>query len=96
MGEVYRSMEDYTNALSYYRRTLEIEEKHLSTNHPSLAITVSNMAVALDANKQYQAAFEHTERALDIFCHAFGPTHSQTKQNQIYLNEIRQKLLSVE
>ncbi|CAF3624437.1 unnamed protein product, partial [Rotaria sp. Silwood2] len=36
------------------------------------------MAVAFEANNQYQEAYEHAERAVDIFYQAFGPNDSQT------------------
>ncbi|CAF1273341.1 unnamed protein product [Rotaria sp. Silwood1] len=95
MGEAYRAMGDYPSALSYYQKTLVIERKHLSGNHPSLAFTISNMAVAFEANNQHEEAYEHAEQAVDIFCQALGPKHSQTIINKKYCDQLRQKLLSL-
>ena len=92
LGELHRSMEDYPNALLNYQKTLEIEEKHLSSRHPSLAITLSNMAVALDANNESVDAFQYAQRAFDTSLNALGANDAQTKMIEEYLHQLRQKL----
>jgi tetratricopeptide (TPR) repeat protein len=45
MALVYKSQGDYTKALEYYEKSLEIELAKLGADHPNVAITYGNMAL---------------------------------------------------
>ncbi len=92
IGEVHRSEGNYSTALAYYEKTLEIEQEIFPSNHPSLAITYTNMAVVFEAQERYEDAIKYTEQAMDILQHVFGLNHSKTKQTQVYLDRLQQKL----
>ena len=44
LGETYREMGDYTMALIYYQKGMEIREKKLPKNHCDFAIMYHNLA----------------------------------------------------
>lgn len=87
-------MTDYSNALSYYQKTLEIQEKSLPLNHPSVTFTHRNMAMAYEELHYYKEAIEHTSKAANIYLAAFRTDHPRVKDNQEYLQELRHKLRS--
>ncbi|CAF5184671.1 unnamed protein product, partial [Rotaria magnacalcarata] len=70
-------MGDSWTALGFYKKTLEIELKSLPANHPSLATTYNNMAMAFEGLEQYQSTVECAQRAVDIGREALGPSNAQ-------------------
>ncbi|CAF3836107.1 unnamed protein product [Rotaria sp. Silwood1] len=89
---IYQSRKNYSKALSFLEKTLEIKQKSLPPNHPSLIATHRNMATALDGLHRYEEAVQHAQYAVDIARRTFGTDHSDVKDNQEYLDELRQKL----
>ncbi|CAF2730118.1 unnamed protein product [Rotaria sp. Silwood2] len=89
---ICQSRKDYSKALSFLEKTLEIKQKSFPPNHPSLIATHRNIATALDGLHQFEEAVQHAQYAVDIARRAFGTDHSEVKDNQEYLDELRQKL----
>jgi tetratricopeptide (TPR) repeat protein len=89
---IYQSRKDYSKALSFLEKTLEIKQKSLPPNHPSLIVTHRNMATAFDGLHRYEEAVQHAQHAVEIARRAFDTDHSEVKENQEYLDELRQKL----
>ncbi|CAF0951827.1 unnamed protein product [Adineta steineri] len=92
IATVHHSMKDFSQALSYMNKTLEIQQKSLPPNHPSLIVTHSNMAAAFEHLKQYKKAVEHAECAFDTACRVYGLSHSETIENQRYLDQLQRLL----
>jgi tetratricopeptide (TPR) repeat protein len=89
---IYQSRKDYSKALSFLEKTLEIKQKSLPPHHPSLIVTHRNMATAFEGLRQYEEAVQHAQHAVDIARRAFETDHSEVKENQDYLDELRRKL----
>ncbi|CAF1380610.1 unnamed protein product, partial [Didymodactylos carnosus] len=70
MGIARDSQEDYPTALTYYEKALEIQQKSLSPNHPSL-VTI----YALEHLGRFTDAVEHAERAVEIVSLTLGTDH---------------------
>lgn len=89
---IYQSRKDYSKALSFLEKALEIKQKSLPNNHPSLIMTYHNMATVLEGLHQYKEAIVNAEHALNIARQVFEPDHAEIKDNQEYLDKLRQKL----
>ena len=85
-------MRDKSTALSYIEKTLEIEQKSLSSNHPSLSMTHSNMAKVLEDLHRYREAMDHAKRAVHIAIDAFGSEHSTVKCIRNQIHRLQRKL----
>jgi tetratricopeptide (TPR) repeat protein len=92
MADVYDSLEDSLSALSYYKKALEAQEKSSLSNHPSLATVYYNIARTLEDLGRITEAIEHATQAVEIVRHAYGSDHPEVKENQEYLDELREKL----
>jgi tetratricopeptide (TPR) repeat protein len=62
----YDGKGDFSTALSYYEKILEIEEKVLPENHSSFAITYNNMATAHRSTGNYQVALTYLQKTVEI------------------------------
>jgi tetratricopeptide (TPR) repeat protein len=87
IGQAYHSMKDYSNALAYYEKALEIEQRSLPSTHPTLAVTYSNMATVPADLCRYKEAVEQLERAVTIANHAFGYIHPQVQMYRHYSSD---------
>ena len=59
-------MKEYTLALKYYEKVIEIREKKLSKTHPDLAVVYHNLAKLYLATRQYSTAMKNVQQALEI------------------------------
>lgn len=59
-------MGNYSIALTWYEKILEIQEQSSSLNQPSLAIVYSNIGMTYRALGNYRQAFRYCEMSLDI------------------------------
>ncbi|CAF0890568.1 unnamed protein product [Adineta ricciae] len=57
---------DYKMAIEYYEKALEIREKSLPSNHPSLATSYNNIGLVYDNMGEYSKALSFYEKALEI------------------------------
>jgi tetratricopeptide (TPR) repeat protein len=89
---IHEKMEDKSSVLPYLEKTLQIKERSLPSNHPSLAITHGNLACLLDDLHQTPQAIEHAEKALNICLCTFPSHHHYVQQYQQYLHGLRQKM----
>jgi tetratricopeptide (TPR) repeat protein len=65
-GVMYDSMEDYSRALEYFHKALEIQKQYFRGDHPSLAIAYSNIGMTHRALGDYAEALESCEKTLEI------------------------------
>jgi tetratricopeptide (TPR) repeat protein len=77
MGHALSSVGDYTAAVDYYQRSLDLKETHVGPNHPTLGFTAASLAQAHAALGDYDQAAELSRRALAILENAFGPDDPQ-------------------
>ncbi|MCS6906027.1 MAG: tetratricopeptide repeat protein, partial [Bacteroidia bacterium] len=66
MAVVYDSQGQYTLALEYQQKALQIRIETLGQNHPEVAMSYNNMALVYKNQGQYALALEYHQKALDI------------------------------
>ncbi|CAF0779032.1 unnamed protein product [Adineta steineri] len=66
LGYVKDDQGDYEKAIWYYEQGLEIQEKSLSSNHPSLATSYNNIGIVYKNMGEYSKALSYYEKALEI------------------------------
>ena len=72
---MYEMIGEYSNALEFHKKTLEIEQKCAPLNRVGLAETYHNMARVFECLKQYEEAPKHTEHANEIVCQSSFPSN---------------------
>ncbi|CAF1533211.1 unnamed protein product, partial [Adineta steineri] len=85
LGYVKDEQGDYEKAIWYHEQGLEIEQKTLPSNHPSLATSYSNIGSVYDKMREYSKAISYYEKALEIFQKTLPSKHSDvaTSYNNI-------------
>ena len=66
---------DFAGAVRLDEQALALKEKVLGTDHPDVAISLSNLGAALNALGEYGRALRTDDRALAIYRRAYGETH---------------------
>ena len=66
LGRIKNGQGDYKGALLYYEKCLDIRQKSLPANHPSLATSYSNIGSVYDNMGEYSKALSYYEKCLDI------------------------------
>ena len=87
IGLMYRNMGEYSKALSYYERSLEICKVALPPNHPDLATSYNNIGFVYYNMGEYSKALSSYEQSLEIWKVALPPNHPDfaTSYNNIGL-----------
>ncbi|CAF5049885.1 unnamed protein product, partial [Rotaria sp. Silwood1] len=75
LGSVYKDMGEYSKALLYYEKSLDIYKKILSPNDPSLASSYNNIGLVYNSMGEYSKALSSYERSLEIKKIALPPNH---------------------
>ena len=75
---VYQAQGDYTKALEYYKKALEIREKVLGPEHPDTATVYNNIALVYGGQGDYAKALEYYKKALEIREKVLGLKHPDT------------------
>jgi tetratricopeptide (TPR) repeat protein len=63
LGRIYQKIEDLTNALFHYQECMKIESTYLSSNDPSLALTLASIGAILEKLGNLNQALEYYKRA---------------------------------
>ncbi|CAF0851681.1 unnamed protein product [Adineta steineri] len=66
LGYIKDDQGDYEKAIRYYEQGLEIKQKNLSLNHPSLATSYTNIGNVYGSMGEYSKALSFYEKALEI------------------------------
>ncbi|CAF4768869.1 unnamed protein product, partial [Rotaria magnacalcarata] len=90
--ETYRERRDYSTALTYYQKGLEILERKLSTNHPDTAVAYHNMAKLYLATGQYNMAMKNVQQALEIGQEKLPISHPHLLEYRETFEEIRRNM----
>jgi tetratricopeptide (TPR) repeat protein len=85
-------MGEYSKALSYYEKDLEISQKTLPANHPDLAISYNNIGGMYDNMGEYSKALSYFKRALDIRQRSLPPNHPDLKTVKEWIEIVKKKL----
>jgi tetratricopeptide (TPR) repeat protein len=75
LGYVKGDQGDYEKALSFYEKALEIRQKTLPPNHPSLATSYNNIGLVYQNMEEYSKAFSFYEKTREIFEKTLPPNH---------------------
>ncbi|CAF5118434.1 unnamed protein product [Rotaria sp. Silwood1] len=92
LGETYRKMKDYTTALIYFEKGLEIREKKLSKNHPDLAIVYHNLSKLYLSTQEYSMAMKNIQQAIEIAQEKLPSTHPHLVEYKETFENIRKKM----
>ena len=85
-------MGDYEKALPLYQRDLEISEKVLGPQHPSVATTLNNLASLYYHIGRNEEALSLFERSLKIFESKLGPAHPYFKITEQNIQVLKAKM----
>jgi len=85
-------MKDYTLALTYYEKGMEIREKKLPKNHPDLAVVYHNLAKLYLATRKYSTAMKNVQQALEIAEEKLPQNHPHLVDYRETFEKIRKKL----
>jgi tetratricopeptide (TPR) repeat protein len=75
LGYIKDHQGDYKKAIEYYKQGLEICQKALPPNHPSLAISYNNIGFVYDNMGEYSKALSFYEKTKKIFEKTLPPNH---------------------
>jgi len=88
IGAMLLGAKDYSGALSYFEKALDILNKSFSSNNSMLAMTFSNLAKALDGLGQFTEAIDYARQAVNTAYADFGSAESYKDQ----LDRLQRKL----
>ena len=78
IARIFQSQGKYDEALAWYGKDLEINEKALGKNHPNTATTYNNIANVYYRQGEYDKALLLYEKALNIYEKVLGKDHPHT------------------
>lgn len=78
IGKSYREMGEYSKALAYVQKALEISEKVLGTKHHGTAISYNNIGKVYAKLGDYGKALKYYQMALEIREKVLGTKHPDT------------------
>jgi tetratricopeptide (TPR) repeat protein len=84
-------MGEYSKALSYLEKDLEISKKTLPANHPLLASSYNNIGSVYYNMGEYSKALSYSERALDIRQRSLPPNHPHLKSVKKNIEIVKKK-----
>ncbi len=77
VGKVYKSLGHYSSAEHNLRQALEVKENYFGADHPEIAQTLNNLAVALTRQDRFDEAASLYRQALSIQIDHFGEEHPE-------------------
>ena len=75
IGFVYSEQGNYTQALSYYEKALQIQLQIYGEQHPSVATSYNNIGCVYSDQGDYNKALSYYEKALQIRLQVYGEQH---------------------
>ncbi len=85
-------MGEYSEALSYYEKVFEIDQKNLPVNHSGLATTYNNIGMMYRNMDDDRKALSYFERALNIVQRSLPPNHPNIKSVKKSIEFVKKKL----
>lgn len=78
----------------FLKRSLEMRERVLGSDHPDCAQSLNNLAALYNEKKHYDKAEELYEKALDIRRRALAPDHPSLAYTVKHLAVLYKKMVS--
>jgi tetratricopeptide (TPR) repeat protein len=87
LGQAKMDQAEFNEAITIYKKSINIYEKTLSSNHPDLATSYNNIGMLYHSIGEYSEALPYHEKALAIRQQSLTPNHSDlaTSYNNIGL-----------
>ena len=96
---VYGSQGKYIEAEELYKQAVEIDKKTIGENHPNFAIRLNNLGGMYhewgqeeNDRVKLELAQKYLQQALTICTEKLGRDHPNTKDTQIWLNDVNEEL----
>ena len=83
MGVAYQGLGEFPNALTYYQKTLKIQQEILPSNDLQLIVTYNNLGSVHNTMGDYSTAVSYYQRALEIQ-QQFLPSNDQLLATTFY------------
>ncbi len=88
LGNIYRSLGEYSKALLWLEQSLAIREKVLGLEHPDTATSYNNIGAVYQAQGEYSEALRYYQKALAIREKALGLEHPDTATSYNNIGEV--------
>jgi tetratricopeptide (TPR) repeat protein len=85
-------MGEYSKALPFYEKSLQIFEKIIPPNYSDLVLSYTNIGALQINMKEYSKALSYFEQILDILQHSLPPNHRDIQDVQTIIKTIKNKL----
>lgn len=72
MGLIYRNLDKNEEALSFYKKALDLKKFYLGSNHFEVAIIYGNMATAYSNMKKNEEAIKLIDKEIEIYTNIFN------------------------
>lgn len=92
IGAVYMNMKQYSKALVYYQKNLEISQKFLPANDMLLAIYYNNIAQLFKAMSDHEKALEYLQHVLEIRRQLLSPDDPKVKALEKSIENVKKKI----
>jgi tetratricopeptide (TPR) repeat protein len=76
LGRVKNNQGYYSEAITFYEKSLKIYQNPVFLNHPDLAMSYNNIGNVYRNMSEYSTALSYYEKALEIFRKILSPSHS--------------------
>jgi tetratricopeptide (TPR) repeat protein len=84
---VLKTLGNYEGAKELLEKAVKFAEKNLGVDHPTTAISYSNLAIVLQALGNYEGAKELLEKTVSIFKNTLPIGHPYIKQAEENLRQ---------
>jgi tetratricopeptide (TPR) repeat protein len=89
---MYRNVGEYSKALSFYEKALEIQQESLPPNHPDFAMSYNNIGGVYRNMGEYSKALSFYKRTIDIGQHSLPSNHPHLNKYRKNLYKLKKKL----
>jgi tetratricopeptide (TPR) repeat protein len=92
LGETYQEMKDYSTALTFYQKCLQIRENKLPKNHPDLGVIYHNLAKLYFSTGEYNMAMKNAQQALTIAEEKLPSNHHHLQEYKTTFEKIHKQM----
>ncbi|CAF4653998.1 unnamed protein product [Rotaria sp. Silwood2] len=96
LGLIKLRQEEHLEALTFYEKSLEIRQKHLSSQRPAVAECYNDIGLVYKKMGQYSNALSYYQKALKIRQETLPPDHSDIAESYNNIGSIYKKKLDNE
>jgi tetratricopeptide (TPR) repeat protein len=92
IGNIYRSLRDYDQALKHLNLLYQIKLKALPSRHPDIGRALKNIGLVYEDKGKFQRALDYVKEAAKIFHHSLHSTHPDVVQIEKDIKRISSNL----